>query len=182
MNHRARAGARDVVLKRVHELVAEHVIGGLERTGEGQHDTALVRFGDAAGPLAELPLDDVRLAELRAAAVEDERLSPAEVMAEDRADARVPPLGHPRRHARRGLLFGVVIDVEVIGLEDLEREVAVLHLVLAEVPDLGLGRGNRYQGNAQGGETCGGTGHYSSSRRRRRLQRMYLVSAGTIGR
>ena len=66
------------------ELVAQHVVRRLNRTGEWQDDTPLVRFRDAARALAELSLDDVRLAELRAAPVEDERLPVSELMAEQR--------------------------------------------------------------------------------------------------
>ena len=46
---------RDVVLKGVDELVAEDVVGRFERSGERQHDAALVRFRDAAGALAQSP-------------------------------------------------------------------------------------------------------------------------------
>ena len=61
----ARIGARDVELKRVHELVAEHVIGVGERARHRQHDAALERFGDAARAFADQPLDGVRLPEVR---------------------------------------------------------------------------------------------------------------------
>jgi len=117
--------------------MAEHVIRRLDRAGERQHDTALVRFRDAAGPFPEVPLDNVGLAELGAAAVEDERLAVAKLVSEHRREPQVPPLGHAARHPGRVLFLGVVVDVEVGRLHDPEFQVAVLDFVLAEVPGLG---------------------------------------------
>src|SRR5688572_32762266 len=57
-------------------------------------------------------------------------------MAEETRQPGMPAFRHARDQAGRFLLFGIVVQVEVIGLEDLEREAAVLHLVAAEV--LGL--------------------------------------------
>ena len=116
--------------------MAEHVIGRLERARKRKHDTSLVRFRDAAGALAELPVDGVGLPELRAAGIQDERLAASQFMGEDSGQAGVPSLGHARGHAGRRFLLGVVIDIEVLGLEDLELEDAILDLVLAEISDL----------------------------------------------
>ena len=142
--------AGDVVLERVHELVAEHVVGRCDRAGKRQNDAALVGFGDAAGALAEIALDGVGLPEMRPARVEDERLPCAQLMIEQLREARVPALGHPRRHLRRRLFLRVVVDVEVVGLQDLEVEFPVLNLVAAEVAALGKGSRRQPQQNAQG--------------------------------
>ena len=82
--HRARADVRvgDVVLERVDELVAEHVVTGLDRPRERQHDAALVGLGHAAGAFAELAFDGVGLPEVRPARVEDERLAAAQLVIE----------------------------------------------------------------------------------------------------
>jgi hypothetical protein len=69
-----RTRIRDVVLKCVDELVAEHVIGGVERPGERQNDPPLIGFGHTAGAFTKVSFDHVRLTELRTAAVEHERL------------------------------------------------------------------------------------------------------------
>ena len=61
----ARIGARHVELKRVHELVSEHVIGVGERAGHRQHDAPLQRLGDAARAFADEALDGVGLPEVR---------------------------------------------------------------------------------------------------------------------
>ena len=71
----------------------------VDRPGERQHDAALGGFGDAARAFAELPFDRVRLPEVRAAGVEDERLAAAELVIRAARQARIPALGHPRRHA-----------------------------------------------------------------------------------
>ena len=59
-----------------------------------------------------------------------------QLMIEQLGQARVPALGHARRHPGRVFLFRVVVDVEVVGLQDLEVEVLVLNLVPAEVAAL----------------------------------------------
>ena len=41
---------------------------------------------------------------------------------QDLGEPRVPTLGHPRGVARRFFFFGVVVDVEVVGLENAEIE------------------------------------------------------------
>src|SRR4029453_19153033 len=63
-------------------------------------------------------------------------LTVAQLMIEQPGEARVPALSEARRHPRRVLFFRVVIDVEVIGLQDLEVELLVLNLVATEVGTL----------------------------------------------
>ena len=79
---RAHVGAGDVVLEGVNELVAQHVVGGLERARHRQDDAALIGFGDAAGAFADFPFDRVGLTEVGAARVEDQRLPPPELVRE----------------------------------------------------------------------------------------------------
>ena len=45
----------------------------------------------------------------------------------------MPPLGHPRDNVRGFHLFGVVVNVEPVGLQDLEIERPILHLVAPEI-------------------------------------------------
>src|SRR6266487_2544908 len=54
-------------------------------------------------------------------------------MVQDARQAGVGALGHARRIERAGPLVRIVIDVEVFGLNGLEVEAAVLHLVLTEI-------------------------------------------------
>src|SRR5262249_46506120 len=71
--------------------------------------------------------------------VEHQRLAGLHFVTEELRVARVPALGHPR-HARGRLAFFLVeVDVEVIGLQDLELEILVLDLVPAEVLRLSAG-------------------------------------------
>ena len=70
MNHSGRACRPfpgDVVLERVHQLVAEHVIGFGQSAGKRQNDAAAIAFRHAAGPFADLA-EDVRLLKMRMAA------------------------------------------------------------------------------------------------------------------
>ena len=86
----------DVELERVHQLVADHVIGVGERTAHRQDDAAPDRFGDAAGAFADLARDGVGLLEVGMRRVEHERLAAAQLVAEHLLQARVPALGHAR--------------------------------------------------------------------------------------
>jgi hypothetical protein len=60
-----RIAAGDVELERVHQLMAEHVVGVGQRSGHRQHNAALDRFGEAARALADDLVNRVRLPELR---------------------------------------------------------------------------------------------------------------------
>ena len=131
--HALQVADRDVVLERVDQLVADHVIGFGEAGAGGQHDAAAQAFGDAAGAFAHQRGDDVGLLEVRMAGVEHERLPAAEMMIEHARQAGVPALRHARHVIGERLLFFVVIDVEVLGLERLEVEGVVLDLVPSEV-------------------------------------------------
>jgi hypothetical protein len=128
---------RDVELERVHELVAEHVVGLARRAGERQHDAALEHLGEAAGALADLAGRGVGLAEVRMAGVQDQRLAAAQLVVEQVLEAVVPALHHDRGLAGAGVFLFVGIDVEVLGLEHAEVLGFVADLVAAEV--LGVG-------------------------------------------
>ncbi len=58
-------------------------------------------------------------------------------MVQDGAQARVPALGHPAEIDGRRLVVVVVVDVEMIGLEDLEIGAPVPDPVLPEILRLG---------------------------------------------
>ena len=72
----------DVELERVHQLVADHVVGVGERSAHRQHDPPADRFGDAARALADLSLDGVGLFEVRMRRVEHQRLAAAQLVSE----------------------------------------------------------------------------------------------------
>ena len=60
------------------------------------------------------PCDDVGLLELGLGGVEDERLPAGQLVVQHGAQAGVPALGHPAGELAGALLFGVVVDVEVL--------------------------------------------------------------------
>ena len=62
----------------------------------------------------------------------------------------VPPLRHPGGGLRGDTLARVVVDIEVLGLQHLEVEGFVLHLIAAEV--LGFGRRREGQPPEKRGE------------------------------
>ena len=123
----------DVELERVHELVADHVIGVGERTAHRQDDAPPDRLGDAARAFTDLARDGVGLLEVGMRRVEHERLASAEFVAQHLLQPRVPALGHARGDVDAFLRARIEVDVEVLGLQDLEVEVLVLNLVAAEV-------------------------------------------------
>ncbi len=125
----------DVVLEGVDELVADDMVGLVERRAVGQHDAALERLRESARALAENVLGDRGLLELGTAAVEDEGLAALELVVEHPGQPGVPALGHEAGHLHRALVLEIEIDVEVPGLHDLE----VKFLVLDLVPPIPLG-------------------------------------------
>ncbi|MBK6489270.1 MAG: hypothetical protein IPF98_21005 [Gemmatimonadetes bacterium] len=122
----------DVVLERVHEFVREHVLEAQKVAREGEQDAMAQRFGDAAGPLAEVT-GDVVLPEVRARAEQDERLLLAELVVEHARQAAIRAFGHARGIDDDVLFFWIVVHQEVLGLEHAPVELVELHLVLAEV-------------------------------------------------
>ncbi|MBK8004364.1 MAG: hypothetical protein IPK12_10630 [Gemmatimonadetes bacterium] len=126
--------APDVVLELVHHLVLQHVLQLQVGARERQDDPLLEEVGDAARPLARrLAAQRVGLLEVRVRGVEDDGLPLPVLVPEDLRQDRVRPLRHPPRVEGRLARLGVEVDVEVLGLEDLEVELPVLDLVLAEV-------------------------------------------------
>ena len=95
----------DVELKRVDDLVAEHVIGIRQAGGERQDDAAFAGVGEAAGALVDEAAVNVGLFEAAVRAVEHDRLPAAECVLERRAQAGVPAFGHARRERRGGRIF-----------------------------------------------------------------------------
>ena len=83
----ALAGHR--VLERVHQLVAEHVVGLGQRGADRQHDAPLEGLGDAARALAGRAADGVGLLEVGVARVEDDGLALLELVKPRMRDSRV---------------------------------------------------------------------------------------------
>jgi hypothetical protein len=80
------------------------------------------------------------------AGVQDDRDAAIERMIEDRREARVPALGHPRRLLHGVALLGVIVNVEVRRLENAELEPIVLNFVAPEVLRAGRERGQQQSG------------------------------------
>ena len=102
--------------------MSEHVVGLGRAYPDRHHNSPPQPFGHTAGAFAEHALDDVGLLEMRVAGIKDERLTAGELMVEQLREARIPPLGHPRSVSRRRLFLRVVVNIEVLGLQDLEIE------------------------------------------------------------
>ena len=66
---------QNIPLKRVDELVTQHVIGLAQARAERQHDAAAVVVGETANALRQQIWNDRRLGELRVAGVEHNRRS-----------------------------------------------------------------------------------------------------------
>lgn len=85
------------------------------------------------------------------AVTEDERLPRGQLVAEQLDQPRMPPFGHARGLSDRGLLFRVIVDVEVLGPRHAEVERLVPDFVGAEVLRLRV----RRQQQRRGGEDTG---------------------------
>jgi hypothetical protein len=149
---RADGEAERLVLKRVDDLVPQHVIGFTQARGEGQHDAPPQAFRDAARGGIDESFDDVGLFEVRVRRKQHERLAARELKPQQRAETQAPALRHPRGHRGRGFFFRVEVDVEMLGAQRLEVESFVGDFVLAEV----LGRSRRGDKAAQDGRKGGG--------------------------
>ena len=130
--HRPAGPLQDVSLERVDQLVPEHVIGFAEAGGKRQHDASFLVLRDAADAVAQVAGDDVGLRELGVARVEHDRLTLGEGVVEDLRQAGVPALRQAAGLHHGVVLGGVVIDVEVRGLENLKIEILVAHFVSPE--------------------------------------------------
>jgi hypothetical protein len=129
----ARLSAREhVVLERVHHLVREHVLEAAVVTGEVEQHPVAQRLGHAAGAFSQVA-GDVVLPEVTARRIQHDRLLLAELMAQDRREARVRSLRHSSG-VIGGALFGrVVEDLEVLRIQVRPGEPVVLNLVLTEI-------------------------------------------------
>ena len=126
------AAAEHVELELVHHLVLEHVLELGIGAGERQHHAVLERLGDAPHALAA-HIGHVRLLEVRRGGIQDDRLARLELVMEDPRQPRIAALGHAGGVECRGTLPLVEVDLEVLRPDDLEVELPVLDLVLAEV-------------------------------------------------
>ena len=78
--------ARDVELKGMHDLVAQHAIRLGHRRRKRHDDAAARGFGDAADRVGQHARDDVGLRELRLTAIDDQRLTAFELVMQDARD------------------------------------------------------------------------------------------------
>ena len=139
--------AGDVELERVHELVPQNVVRLGQGAGKRKHDTSLQHLRHTTRRLAELSEDGIGLLEVGVAGVQDQRLATLELVIQQAADASIPALRHAAGFPDDALHLGVVVDVEVLGLEDLGIEGLVLNLVATEV--LSIGRFRQSGGSQQ---------------------------------
>ena len=115
------------------QFVADHVIGFAQGRAGRQDDTALEALGDAAGSFARLLPEHIGLLEIRRVGVDDQRLPAAQLVAQNRRQARVPPFRHAPSLGRQLRFLIVEVDIEMLGLENLEVERLILNGVAAEI-------------------------------------------------
>jgi hypothetical protein len=71
--------------------------------------------------------------EVRRRRVDDDGLSPAQRVLQESREPRVPAFGHAADLVGAFTLLRIEVNVAMLGLQHLEGELAVLHLVAAEV-------------------------------------------------
>ena len=147
--------ACDVKLERVNELVPDHVIRLVEGAREWKHDASLQDLRHTARGLADLPEHRVGLLEIGMAGVQDQGLSTLELVVQQTAQASIPALRHAARLPDDVFHLGVVVNVEMLGLQDLGIESLVLDLVATEVlRRRGIRQDGRPQQERQKEEQC----------------------------
>ena len=127
--HVAASDTRDVVLERVGQLVTDHVVGFERRCAQWQEDTPLEALRDT---FTSLHLGDIGLVVRGVVRVKNQRLTTAQLVAQHSGYSRVPPFGHAGRLSGSVGFLIIEIDVEVLGLQNLEVEGLVLDSVTAE--------------------------------------------------
>ena len=141
----------DVELELVGHLVLEDVLVFLVGAGQGEDVPVPEEVGEPAGALVDFLAGGVGLLEIGVRGVGNDRLALVELVIERPRQLGVGHLRHPRDVQRRLALRGIVVHVEVLGLDDLEVEPAVLDLVAAEILRRQGGRkhGQQARGHAE---------------------------------
>ena len=116
------------------QLVTDHVIGFERRCPQWKKDTPLEALGDTFAPLH---LGDIGLVVRGVVRVKNQRLATAQLVAQHRGYSRVPPFGHARRLSSSVGFVIIEVDVEVLGLQNLEVERLILNGVAAEILRVG---------------------------------------------
>jgi hypothetical protein len=95
-------------------------------------------FGDSRRAVVDEAGHDECLIEIGLRAVEHDRLSPVQLFAEQNREPPEPPLRQTTDDVNRLAPILMKVDIEVLGVENLELVLPVLHLVLAEVLSRGV--------------------------------------------
>jgi hypothetical protein len=150
----------------VDDFVAEHVVGVGQRRRKRQRDPALSRLGDSGRAVVNQSGHHQRLIEIRLRAVQRDRLSAIQLLAEETREAPIPPLRKTSGDVDGFAMILMEVDIEVFRLQHSERMPPILHLVLSEV--LRGDVSGKYEEHEYGDDDdreCG-THHISRSRRR----------------
>src|SRR6188768_2936667 len=112
--------------------MAQHMLGLLIDHGIGKNDPVLKSFCDTTRSDADIPIDRIRLLKFCMCIVQNDRIFFGEIVFKYIVVIGIPflgPVGHPTDDLFIG---GIVMDIEMGRLEDLEVEGAIAWLVLAE--------------------------------------------------
>src|SRR5690606_30036572 len=154
-----RAGLGDLRdLEGVHQFVPEGVAELCVVAPERERDASLQVLGEAEDAVRDEARKDIGLLEVLVRGVDDERNALEGMVAESSLEDGKALLGVGECHARDPLLFGIVVDVDVLAAEHVPLEFAVLDLVLAERLRLG-GRARREEHQRERGECQTAGGH-----------------------
>jgi len=116
----------------VHHFVAGHVPEGGVLPGEGYGDTPLHEVGETARVLGDEIRENVGFLETVVGVVEDEGDTVPEIDSEHLAQLEVRLLHHGRHVEDQVGVAGIVVYIDVLGLENLPVAVLIDDLVLAE--------------------------------------------------
>ena len=125
----------------VNELVPDDVAEFRDRSVCGDDDAPLEEFKKSAHPFRDESFRRVRLLEVNVGAVEDQRDPHVHGVVEFLLQERIALLREVGPPFRKLLHLGIIIDVEMIGLEDAPVEFGVLDFVPSEIEELGVRRG-----------------------------------------
>ena len=127
------AARNDVELEDVRQFVRDEAVQSVRTLVDRQHDPVPLRFGERADALGTLSGKHVLLLEFAVGLEDDERDDEGEVVPQAGADLLVRALGVAGNPLQVLFHFGVVVDLEVVGLVYVPVEVVVLDAVLAPI-------------------------------------------------
>jgi len=125
-----------IILESMNQLMSDNVVGLSQGYAIRQDDSPFKRLGNSACSLAHSLRNDCCLLELRPARIDNERLTPFQLMIKDPAVASIPAFGHLSSLLNDFCFLLIKINVKMLGLHYFKIKFLVLNLIPAKILSL----------------------------------------------